>query len=849
MALRTVSALGGNWNATTAWAGGVIPLVGDTVDFTATSGNLVVNVATANLAGIDFTNYVGTITFNAAISTNGAINLGTGGYTQAGASGLVLTSTATITSNGTVWSRNLTFSSANITYTLADTLSTTGTVSLSGTTTTILNGNTLNIGGTLTTTTSAVTSGTTAIVFNGASCAWSNISTGALRNNATINTAGTLTISGTVRYDTGIFTYTAGTVTTTGSTLITNASTTFDTVGMSWNNVTFGGTSTMTLTTNMTLAGTLLIQTNAVTVNGASRTLYVGGSLTVNQALSGTATIELTGTGTWSTTGYGVQNNLIFNNGANSFTVSGAVYYGAGTMTYTSGTIVTTGSTLLIFSSCTLNTNGITWADFLPYNTLTITLLSTFNCIGVFRVGQAATSNISFSLGVGATLNPTGSFLYTNSNAVTLNLPNAITVTNATIGTGSGWTITLNNHSMNITGNMVINHSNGFSYAASTGTTTYKMTGTGTLGTSATNAFGIVYSPIEIDTAGTVTLSNRFEVGGAFTYTNGTFLTSGASAILFVGTSSLNNCNSIYWDNTVYTGYNFNVLTINSNFNAKSFIFGGVGTVSGTGVINCGTLAINNSLSGASNVTATLNVDVYVSGNTTFGPGPGGDFQINGGKTIFVGGDLSMTAATNIYGSTIIRMVGTGTISSAANWRQLDLIIDTPGNINITSILYWNLAATAITAKTIAYLRGNVTVAKTAGLYIGNLNATFTNMHRIPWPTVTITAGQTITLNEFFSGTGNYKTVVQSSSTSAYTISFTDNFEKTTKFVEVSNCTLTRPNQLIVAGDCRAKGSNRGIRYTNQSPNGLPKNLGKTKPSMTFDTGGLVPDPNFVKLK
>ena len=62
MPLRTVSNTGGNWNATTAWVGGVVPIAGDTVDFTPTSGPIVVNVSTANLVGINFTNYVNTIT-------------------------------------------------------------------------------------------------------------------------------------------------------------------------------------------------------------------------------------------------------------------------------------------------------------------------------------------------------------------------------------------------------------------------------------------------------------------------------------------------------------------------------------------------------------------------------------------------------------------------------------------------------------------------------------------------------------------------------------------------------------------------------------------------------------------
>lgn len=104
MAVRTVSILGGNWGTPTTWTGGVVPIAGDTVDFTATSGNLTVNVLTNNLAGIDFTNYVGTITFNNIIRLNNAsLNLGTGGYTQIGTSnGISFFGASNITCNGVV---------------------------------------------------------------------------------------------------------------------------------------------------------------------------------------------------------------------------------------------------------------------------------------------------------------------------------------------------------------------------------------------------------------------------------------------------------------------------------------------------------------------------------------------------------------------------------------------------------------------------------------------------------------------------------------------------------------------------------------------------------------------------
>jgi hypothetical protein len=111
MAVRTVSILGGNWNAVTTWVGGVVPVVNDTVDFTALSGNLTVNVLTATLAGIDFTNYVGTITFNNNIRLQGALNLGTGGYTQIGSTnGVSFFGTSNITCNGVVCPFTLTLS-------------------------------------------------------------------------------------------------------------------------------------------------------------------------------------------------------------------------------------------------------------------------------------------------------------------------------------------------------------------------------------------------------------------------------------------------------------------------------------------------------------------------------------------------------------------------------------------------------------------------------------------------------------------------------------------------------------------------------------------------------------------
>ena len=362
MPLRTVSNTGGNWNATTAWVGGVVPIAGDTVDFTATSGNLTINVATATLAGIDFTNYVGTITFNAAINTNGIVNLGTGGYTQAGASGLVINGTTTI-SGTAIWSRTLTFTGTSITYTLGSNLTITGAIFLSGTTASTFNGNTLNIGGNLTVTTTATISGTTAFVFNGTGT-WSHSAAGAIRNNVTINTAGTLTIGTNIYYNTGTLTYTAGSVTTTGSTLNIADSATLDTNGITWNNITLSGASkTFTLLSNLTIIGTLTLSGTGNNVFSGS-IINLSGNLTLTNTglYSGTSSLLYNGTGTWNHTGTGYFGLDFTINTTGTLTLGTNIYYGGvtgKTLKWISGTVISTGNTLSLLGSATATSTNV----------------------------------------------------------------------------------------------------------------------------------------------------------------------------------------------------------------------------------------------------------------------------------------------------------------------------------------------------------------------------------------------------------------------------------------------------------------------------------------------------------
>lgn len=211
MAVRTVSNAGGNWNATAAWVGGVVPSATDTVDFTATSGNLVVNVNTAALAGINFTNYLGTITFNANINVQGALNLGTGGYTQIGSlNGVAFFGTNNITCNGVICPFTLILSG---TITLNDDLYFSNFFTASSVATTINNFNIYCMSGTLDG--DANISGTSTFYFKGNST-WSTLYSGFQFRLNTIIDCNTLTLptltnryasygSGTIRYVRGLF--------------------------------------------------------------------------------------------------------------------------------------------------------------------------------------------------------------------------------------------------------------------------------------------------------------------------------------------------------------------------------------------------------------------------------------------------------------------------------------------------------------------------------------------------------------------------------------------------------------------------------------------------------------------
>lgn len=434
----------GNYNSTTNWSatsggasGASVPSTADDVFFNASSG---VGTATINVASscvnLNLTGFLGTLNFTFNLNTTGTINFGTGGYTETGTAALRFQTATTITSNGSLWAGNIIFA-ANGVFTLADSLSITGNLTFETGFSPVINGNTLSIKGNLTVQTAGTISGTTVFSFTGTGT-WSHTSIGLISNILTINTLGTLTISGTVYKQTGLFTYTAGTIIdTTGTvavqsltlnlsgftfrkllvnntiTLTSNINaTTFGTWGVNattfvlggntinFTNLELGNSSTTTLPTawvcqniEFTNSSSGILNTNSITING--NILQSGISF-----YSGTTSFTYAGTGTWTSpsTGY-ITNSFTINTVGTLTFISAGI--GAGIFTYTAGTVITTGSILYIRGfGTTMNHGGIVWNNVMLGNNNTlgvggitsITLNNQLICLGTLTLNIAITT-------------------------------------------------------------------------------------------------------------------------------------------------------------------------------------------------------------------------------------------------------------------------------------------------------------------------------------------------------------------------------------------------------------------------------------------------------------------------
>ena len=499
MAVITVSNTGGNYNATGTWVGGVIPLTTDTIAFTATSGNLTINVA-STCAGVDFTNYVGTLTVNTAFRINGNINLGTGGYTvAAGGNTMYAGATGTITSNGTTWTGNFGFLGTSQTYTLADDLTVNGIITCNVTTLGTLNGFTIYAKSSWSHT-GANLLGTTNLVFNGTGT-WNHTTGNYVGLNTTINTSGTITFGANgVRYGgSKTLTYVSGTVVASTPFYVMNTCS-LDVAGINFNAFQINGTATVcTLLDDLNIYGELRFNgATSCTVNGFN--IYCNSSVYVQPiyTVGGTTTIQLVGTGTWThqTASYMGLGIVINTSGTITFSGNGLRLHGNTSLIYTAGTLA--GSNFLYFgSSRILDLNTSVWLSVTNNASATLTLLSDLNLSGELR--------------------------------------------------NSSGTLTINGaYTVYIGGNLTRSSNTVFS-----GTASLVMNGTGTWSDLyQTQIFGF---DLTINTTGTITISGIVRINEAFTYVAGTVITTGSTLVLPSNGVSY-DLNGIVFDIVLFNG-------------------------------------------------------------------------------------------------------------------------------------------------------------------------------------------------------------------------------------------------------------------------------------------------------
>jgi hypothetical protein len=691
-----------NWGTATNWSQGTVPTTTDTyiTTFDATSPSCTVNTTARGCNGIDFSAYVNTITMTNIINVYGDCTLGAG-MTIVGTGDISSDGTAvtyTWTSNGKTWPNNVTLHTGPTAWIFADDWTISGDLI---TATIVINSSTLYIGGNFVC--GANTGGTTAIVLNGTGT-WTG---GTCRNDLTINTAGTITISGTVGYNTGTLTYTAGIVDTTGSTLfLTNVGTpTLATNGISWNNITMNTGTTVTLTNALDVNGTFTYGSgsSSVTLNGSTATfsgnIKASGTTDSGSTLLGTTNITIDGTGTWSHSSLFnaiITNNLTINT-AGTLTIGSKIGYNTGTLTYTAGTVVTSGSTLSISASTTLDTDRgatkITWNNVTLGGTLTLTLTTALNISGTF------------------------------------------------IPCTGGVTVTINTSTVNIGGNLSVQGSGGIV----TGTSLFNINGTGTWSHTSSTA---LRNNVNIDTVGTLTISGTVNYNtGTLTYTAGTITTTGSTLTIILSTTL--NTSGMTWNNISISGAS-QTYTLISNLNCNGTFNSsvtGIGLINGLYNINCsGSLIIGASGLGAGTATFVMTG----TGTMTCATG-----ALRNNLTINTAGTITFQSGFNFVYSTGTLTYTAGTIVTSGN----TLLINASTTLDTSGINWYNVTISTVsqtvTINSLLNITNTLTTSVSSVIFAGTSGWTTLNFSSITaGVTHTLASTKTYTITGLFTITG-----------------------------------------------------------------------------------------------
>jgi len=875
MATIIAAAGGGNWNVGSTWVGGSVPLITDNVILNGISGQVTIS-SSAQCVNINFTGYTNTITFNANLTITGNLTRSASVFSYAGTSGIIIggTTTQSITTANTNWNIPITIGATSPQVNLLDTFKINALLTLSSTTSPIITRNNvfdptqeIQGFGNVTISGNGTYTGSASIKITGTATQTLTASgSHQIRNDFTIDkSSGVLTLSGTLNYNTGTLTYVAsgGTVNAGSSTLNIGASTILNTNGINWFNVTINsGAVSLTLTSDFNIAGTFsatgLGGGLVLTFSGTGLFNPTGGFIVSNTSVVGNSNINITLPNDINITSLtypdqpGITNRrAVALNGLRNITVSNTVSIGIGqgsgfsgncTLIYTGnstfylagGTVYSGGyslsTTINTSGTCTFTTNVVGGQNTYPsFQTTTITHVSG-------NVAISGTGN-NYILFTSCVLNISNAF-----SSIPIRLGNNTTIqSNTTFGDLTTQTTTVafaGAFTVNVEGNLAIN------ITTSGASTPIVINGTGSQTWSHGSAVYLSNNLTINKASGTLTLgANVYYATGTLTHTLGDVITNSNT---FQTVNATINTPNITWNNFFFASSGANTMTLANNlYISNTFTCGGQGTISGAFNIYCGNCNINNSSSGATNTTITYSGIIYCSNNLTYS-GNTGVSSITG--TVYVSGSVFFNAPASTQGAGNIYMVGNGVISSLNIIYPINtnLYFDTGGKITISTPI--NFANGA--ARIINLIRGNIDASK-CDLYLNqSFNHTLTNMHKTAWRSVLLGNAASLTMNEFFCGTPNVKTIVASTVASNYTVTFTDNFEKIAKFVNITNCTLSRPQQLLLITDSKKSSTNtRGIRYINSLPNGISKGDPSIQNILTPGQSSnlLLGDPAFVK--
>jgi hypothetical protein len=334
--------------------------------------------------------------------------------------------------------------------------------------------------------------------------------------------------------------------------------------------------------------------------------------------------------------------------------------------------------------------------------------------------------------------------------------------------------------------------------------------------------------------------------GANFTYTQGDIDFTTNNNVFYVINGTYNVIGISF--NTFYFATGGAGITFASDIYATTFTVGINGSITGLFNVYCSYFNMNNLSSGQAATTLTYSGIIYCSNDATFSSSTN-SCRITG--DLYVGGSCYHNApASASQGAANLYMVGNGELRAPSTLGTFtsNLYFNTSGKITITGNVSYALGA----ARTISLIRGNVEARKATLTLNRAFTHTLTNMNKIVWGNVVLdtVSAMGLNMNEFFCGDATTQTNITTNNAAINgTVTFTDNFEKIAKFVNINGITLTRPQQLLLLTNQPKKSRNIGIRYNNQSPNGSPKNDPSVPNNLTVGQTRnlLVGDPSFVK--